>query len=237
MADGTPKKIADKQATAAVDVFFMYPTIYTGEKGDNQWNAPVNDPAFNKRVDESTIKFQASVFNGVGKVYAPRYRQAHITAYGYLSRDKEMAEQVWRKYQGDFDGKLSRDDSQGAYTTWCTAAEEYLEMLVASSDLKYELGRGKDISFDPIYTDACDRIQVPAGRTHQLRQANEFLGGCLRTSCLMASGFGQMKKGRSVPVCHSGLTICQMGLMNIEIDLNSWRDRTPRATWSRTRTF
>ena len=78
--------------------------------------------------------------------------------------------------------------------------------------------------FDPIYTDACDRIQVPAGRTHQLRQANEFLGGCLRTSCLMASGFGQMKKGRSVPVCHSGLTICQMGLMNIEIDLNSWRE-------------
>ena len=33
-----------------------------------------------------------------------------------------------------------------------------------------------------------------------------------------------MKKGRSVPVCHSGSTTIQMGLVNIEIDLNSWRD-------------
>ena len=40
-----------------------------------------------------------------------------------------------------------------------------------------------------------------------------------------ALGFGQMKKGRSVPVCHSGQTNCQTGLMNIEIDLNSWRER------------
>ena len=36
------------------------------------------------------------------------------------------------------------------------------------------------------------------------RQANEFSGGCLRTSCPVAFGFGQMKKGGSVPVCHSG---------------------------------
>ena len=53
-------------------------------------------------------------------------------------------------------------------------------------------------------------------------QVNSFLN--LRTSCLMALGFGQMKKGRSVPVCHSGQTIVQIGLMNIEIDLNSWRE-------------
>ncbi len=92
-ADVTPKKLKDEQAEAAVDVFFMYPTIYTGEEGDDQWNAPVNDPAFNKRVDESTIQFQASVFNGVGKIYAPRYRQAHISAY--YEKDKEMAKKVF----------------------------------------------------------------------------------------------------------------------------------------------
>lgn len=92
-ADVTPKKLKDEQENAAVDVFFMYPTIYTGEKGDDQWNAPVNDPAFNKRVDESTIQFQATVFNGVGKIYAPRYRQAHITAY--YEKDKEMSKKVF----------------------------------------------------------------------------------------------------------------------------------------------
>jgi len=63
-ADKTPKGVKDEQANAEVDVFFLHPTIYTGEEGDDQWNGPVNDPALNKRVDESTIRFQASIFNG-----------------------------------------------------------------------------------------------------------------------------------------------------------------------------
>lgn len=92
-ADKTPKGVKDEQANAKVDVFFLHPTIYTGEKGDNQWNGPVNDPALNKRIDESTIRFQASVFNGVGKVYAPRYRQAHIDAY-YI-QDQKTAKAVF----------------------------------------------------------------------------------------------------------------------------------------------
>ena len=40
----------------------------------------------------------------------------------------------------------------------------------------------------------------------------------------MAVGFGQMKKGCSVSVCHSGQAIVQMCLMNVKIDLNSWRE-------------
>lgn len=93
MADVTPPGLQDKQATADVDVFFMYPTIYFGEEADNQWNAPVNNTEFNKRVDESTIKFQASIFNGAGRVYAPRYRQAHLDTY--TEKDKQMAKQVF----------------------------------------------------------------------------------------------------------------------------------------------
>lgn len=93
MADVTPPGLTDNQATAKADVFFMYPTIYIGEKGEDQWNAPVDDPAFNKRVDESTIKFQASIFNGAGKVYAPRYRQAHLNTY--WAKDKAMAKKVF----------------------------------------------------------------------------------------------------------------------------------------------
>lgn len=93
MADITPPGMTNNQATAAADVFFLYPTIYYSEKSDDQWNAPVDDPAFNKRVDESTIKYQASIFNGAGKVYAPRYRQAHINAYG--EKDKVMAKQIF----------------------------------------------------------------------------------------------------------------------------------------------
>ncbi len=82
-ADRTPdKSLTNNQATASADVFFLHPTIYTGgEKGQDHWNAPVNDPEFNKKVDESTILNQASIFNGAGRVFAPRYRQAHIHAY------------------------------------------------------------------------------------------------------------------------------------------------------------
>jgi hypothetical protein len=82
-ADRTPSdSIKDGQAAAQADVFFVYPTIYTGTKNyQNQWNADVNDATFNASVEGSTILHQASVFNAAGKIYAPRYRQAHIYAY------------------------------------------------------------------------------------------------------------------------------------------------------------
>ncbi|MCB0704331.1 MAG: DUF3089 domain-containing protein [Saprospiraceae bacterium] len=80
-ADMTPNGLEDEQASAPVDVFFLHPTIYEGKLGEDQWNGPINDPKLNKRIDESTIQYQASIFNGIGRVYAPRYRQAHIKAY------------------------------------------------------------------------------------------------------------------------------------------------------------
>lgn len=61
-----------------VDVFYIYPTIY--QKGST-WNADVNDEKLNDRIDRLPVKYQASAFNRVGRVYAPRYRQAIIKAY------------------------------------------------------------------------------------------------------------------------------------------------------------
>jgi Protein of unknown function (DUF3089) len=80
-ADRTPDpNFKDVQADATVDVFFIHPTIYLAKKEKN-WNAAMEDAALNKQVDESTILFQASAFNGVGKIYAPRYRQAHYRCF------------------------------------------------------------------------------------------------------------------------------------------------------------
>lgn len=81
----------DRQAGASIDIFYLYPTIYSGNKGETLWNAPVNDPAFNASVDSSAIKNHAAIFNGVGKVYAPRYRQAHLNSYDALSDTKREA--------------------------------------------------------------------------------------------------------------------------------------------------
>ena len=64
-----------------MDVFFLHPTTYTGDRGENQWNAPINNAKLNKKTDESAIFFQASLFNTVGALYAPRYRQAHFSVY------------------------------------------------------------------------------------------------------------------------------------------------------------
>jgi hypothetical protein len=49
-------------------------------------------PFLNKKVDESTILNQASIFNGAGRIYAPRYRQAHYFAFVTpFKEDKEAA--------------------------------------------------------------------------------------------------------------------------------------------------
>jgi len=82
-ADRTPGKLfKDEQENAAVDVFFLHPTTYSGaRKADDQWNGALNDLALNLKTDNGTILHQASIFNGSGKIYAPRYRQAHYFAY------------------------------------------------------------------------------------------------------------------------------------------------------------
>ena len=83
-SDVAPEETAYPMATgdAAADVFFVYPTLYTDEPdGRYPWNASVTDADLNARVDESTVRMQASAFNAAGPIYAPRYRQAHISAY------------------------------------------------------------------------------------------------------------------------------------------------------------
>jgi hypothetical protein len=81
-ADAIPvAEWTDEQPNAADDVFFIYPTTYTGKRGQNEWNASTDDSKLNHQTDEYPIRYQASLFNGAGKVYAPRYRQAHLNCF------------------------------------------------------------------------------------------------------------------------------------------------------------
>lgn len=80
----------DEQPTSEIDVFFIHPTTYVGKAGQNQWNADVNDEKVNLRTDKYPIRYQASIFNGAGRVYAPRYRQAHLKCF-YDQKRKEDA--------------------------------------------------------------------------------------------------------------------------------------------------
>lgn len=88
-ADLTPKGATkENQANAAVDVFFVHPTTYY--KGD-PWNADVTNQVLNDYTDDMPIKHQASVFNATGKVYAPRYRQAHIRSFPNMNQGGAQA--------------------------------------------------------------------------------------------------------------------------------------------------
>ena len=81
-SDSVPLAIRDGyQPDSTVDVFFIHPTSYTDQSRPQGWNAPMNNMAINQKTDNGTILFQASIFNEVGRVFCPRYRQANLSAY------------------------------------------------------------------------------------------------------------------------------------------------------------
>ncbi len=69
-----------------VDVFFIHPTTLV-DYADERWNASIDDSVINVKTDYTTILYQASVFNEQCRVFAPRYRQAHLKAF--YSNDKQ----------------------------------------------------------------------------------------------------------------------------------------------------
>jgi pimeloyl-ACP methyl ester carboxylesterase len=88
-SDSVPKPL--RTATikdSTVDVFFIHPTTLT-EKNDNRWNADIDDGALNYKTDYSTILYQASAFNENSRIFAPRYRQAHIRAFFIPKNDAQ----------------------------------------------------------------------------------------------------------------------------------------------------
>lgn len=79
-SDSIPSFIADKHRDSTTDVFFIHPTTYMGGVRAN-WNADIDDKELNQHTDERTILNQASVFNASCRIYAPRYRQAHLRVF------------------------------------------------------------------------------------------------------------------------------------------------------------
>lgn len=79
-SDSVPAPLKNKyRYDSTVDVFFLHPTTFTQRK-INSWNADLTDAGLNAKTDYSTILYQASAFNEY-RVFAPRYRQAHLRSY------------------------------------------------------------------------------------------------------------------------------------------------------------
>lgn len=129
-ADHFPAGSPDNQANAPADVFFIHPTTYVKRNRDIQWNASLNDEKLNRQTDESTIRYQASVFNLAGRVYAPRYRQAHYQAY--LSKQREDAAKAFA---------LAYDDVRRAFEYYLQHHNQGRPILLAAHSQGAQHGR------------------------------------------------------------------------------------------------
>lgn len=92
-SDSVPRPLEKETRIDSVDIFFLHPTTYVKRNQRKKISAPIDDPALNARTDYTSILYQASVFNAAGRVYAPRYRQAHLRQY--FSSDTARARQAF----------------------------------------------------------------------------------------------------------------------------------------------
>ncbi len=77
---------ADQAATAPA-VFFVHPTSFIDR---SRWNAPLDNADANARA-ALFLRAQASAFNGMGAIWAPRYRQATFGAFLTSGADADQA--------------------------------------------------------------------------------------------------------------------------------------------------
>ncbi|THD80896.1 MAG: DUF3089 domain-containing protein [Phenylobacterium sp.] len=75
-------------ASPAADIFFLSPTTYDGGE---QWNAPIDDRKGGKLFERAMAPNYAGPFVRVGRIFAPRYRQASLYTELTLREDAVAA--------------------------------------------------------------------------------------------------------------------------------------------------
>lgn len=85
LSDSTTSDIQRRiqlEVQEGADVFWIHPTTYfEASKAPYHWNAPVPDRYLDSLTDVGSMLYQASVFNAAGRLFAPKYRQAHIFSF------------------------------------------------------------------------------------------------------------------------------------------------------------
>lgn len=120
-SDSVPAPLRNETRDSVADVFFLHPTTFTLNRKLENTNASIDDDYINAKTDYSTILFQASVFNRQCRVFAPRYRQAHIATF--FSKDKEKAAKT-------FD--LAYDDIKKAFEYYLKTWNHGRPIIIAS---------------------------------------------------------------------------------------------------------
>src|SRR5688572_23526174 len=98
-SDSIPLPLSSTIMDTSVDIFFLHPTSLTYKTNRKENNAVIDDWFINAKTDYTSILYQASVFNSSGRVFAPRYRQAHIR--NFFSKDTLKARENFRLAYAD----------------------------------------------------------------------------------------------------------------------------------------
>jgi hypothetical protein len=128
-------------AEPEADVFYLHPTSYLGRG----WNAPLDDASVNAATDRGATRIQASAFQGCCRVFAPRYRQANMTAFTAPSADGaraialagDDAVAAFRFYLAHWNG--GRPFLVAAHSQGSILAPRVLEEIVAAPGVRERL--------------------------------------------------------------------------------------------------
>ena len=83
-----PDGVPPEQGARHAAVFYVHPTTYLTR---DKWNAAADEGGDAAVRDALFVRSQASAFNGVGEIWAPRYRQAAFGAFLLTSTDARAA--------------------------------------------------------------------------------------------------------------------------------------------------
>jgi len=130
-------------ADRPVDVFFIHPTTFDGGR---DWNGGIDQPKAMRFLSRVVLPNYAGPFDRVGRVYAPRYRQASLYTYLTLRDDAREARrfaygdvlQAFRTYQVRF-GHDRPFIIVGVEQGGSLAARLLREEIAAKPDLKRRL--------------------------------------------------------------------------------------------------
>jgi len=120
-SDSVPAQLKNSYSKdSTVDVFFIHPTSFTNF-ADTLWNAAIDDSGINIKTDYSSILYQASVFNEQCRIFAPRYRQAHLRAF--YSHDKPKCDTAF---------ELAYRDVKAAFEYFLSHLNENRPIIIAA---------------------------------------------------------------------------------------------------------
>lgn len=139
-ADKIPSwEIPVSDSVKAVDVFYIYPTIYLKGK---TWNADLSNTKLNKRIDTKPVRYQASVFNASCRVFVPRYRQSILDVFydttgngakslAFAYNDVKNAFEYYLQYYNNGRPFIIASHSQGTYH-----ARRLLQEMIDTTNLR-----------------------------------------------------------------------------------------------------